>query len=448
MDKIASFDFAALRFDADGKPLAPTEINGFVDAASTFDDVILLAHGFRNSELEARGLYTEFLTNFAAHIPALGLGQRKFLTGGVFWPSKAFKETDDFEAESAGGTTQSIDDPVVATAGERVEAEAGLADLRDTIACEEQKPKIEQAIRMLDTLESSDQAKDKFVELVFSVLDDVQLDPTEGLDAIRSREGAQVLNLLKEDVQLPPTSGGQEGNALSFNTDFTVGDGSTQGIRDIVHSVFGAVGRLINVTTWYTMKERSGTVGAAGVADVVRSLRHRYPKLRIHLVGHSLGGRLMTSCVKAVAEKDAVTTLILLEAAFSHYGFSATPGGKPGFFRDVLVKKVVRGPILATYSAQDAVVGITYALASRLAQDNVKAIGDANDEYGGIGRNGAQNLQPSLQEVLHPAGQVYGAFTNGVVLNLDGSGGLIKNHGDVRNPAVAWAAASAIASTK
>ena len=50
------------------------------------------------------------------------------------------------------------------------------------------------------------------------------------------------------------------------------------------------------------MKDRSGTVGATGVAKAVRTLRARYPSLRIHVVGHSLGGRLAASCAKALAD--------------------------------------------------------------------------------------------------------------------------------------------------
>ena len=80
---------------------------------------------------------------------------------------------------------------------------------------------------------------------------------------------------------------------------------------------------------------------------------------------------------------------MLLEAAFSHFGFSADNGrGKPGFFRDVIDRKVVKGPFVSTFSAQDTVVGGPYSIMSRLAGDNTREIGDASDEYGGIGRNG------------------------------------------------------------
>jgi hypothetical protein len=112
----------------------------------------------------------------------------------------------------------------------------------------------------------------------------------------------------------------------------------------------------------------------------------------------------------------------------------------------VIDSKVVRGPLVATYSAQDTVVGKAYAIASRLANDNTRAIGDENDEFGGIGRNGSQNAPDSVVEPLHQAGASY-SFSSGRIINLDGSRGLITSHGDVRNPNVTYAFASAVART-
>jgi hypothetical protein len=169
----------------------------------------------------------------------------------------------------------------------------------------------------------------------------------------------------------------------------------------------------------------------------------------MHLVGHSLGGRLMAACAKSLcaAPRLQPDSLTLLEAAFSHYGFSANNGrGTAGFFRDVVAQKIVRGPLISTYSFQDTVVGGAYAIMSRLAGDNVKAIGDAADPFGGIGRNGTQKTAEAVNDLLHTPGVPYN-FKADVVNNLDGSGGSIKNHSDVTNSAVTYAFASAVART-
>ena len=213
-------------------------------------------------------------------------------------------------------------------------------------------------------------------------------------------------------------------------------------------SIPGRVGQLLNLTTWYMMKARCGTVGV-GVASAVRTLKSGRPTLKIHLVGHSLGARVMAAAAKALCSPPPVQpdSLTLLEAAFSHYGFSADNGhGSAGFFRDVIAKHVVKGPFVSTFSFQDTVVEKAYAIASRLASDNTEAVGDATDPFGGLGRNGTQKTTEAVVDVLHAPGTPYD-FKPGVVNNLDGSGGLIKDHSDVTNATVTYAFASALART-
>jgi hypothetical protein len=158
----------------------------------------------------------------------------------------------------------------------------------------------------------------------------------------------------------------------------------------------------------------------------------------------------MASCAKALCEtpKLQVDSLMLLEAAFSHFGFSDDNGrGTPGYFRDVVAKQVVKGPFLSTFSAEDTVVGNAYAIMSRLARDNTREIGDASDEFGGIGRNGPLKTTEVVNFPLNQPGTAY-EYKLGVINNLDGSGGLIKEHGDVMNEAVTYAFASAVAHTR
>ena len=223
----------------------------------------------------------------------------------------------------------------------------------------------------------------------------------------------------------------------------------TRGIGDLFGGIAGGVGQFLNLTKWYVMKDRSGTVGAKGVATAVRALHDSCPAVKIHLVGHSLGGRLMASCAKALGDAPMLQpdSLMLLEAAFSHFGFSADNGhGKPGFFRDVIAKQVVKGPFVSTFSAQDTVVGRPYSIMSRLAGDNTREIGDASDEFGGIGRNGPLKTTEVATARLHAPGTAY-EYKADVINNLDGSGGLIKDHGDVTNEAITYAFASAVART-
>ena len=157
----------------------------------------------------------------------------------------------------------------------------------------------------------------------------------------------------------------------------------------------------------------------------------------------------MAACAKALCEPPAVQvdSLMLLEAAFSHFGFSPNNGrGSAGFFREVIDKRVVKGLFASTFSAQDTVVGKAYSITSRLAGDNTREIGDASDEFGGIGRNGPLRTEEVTSSPLHAPGTPY-EYKPEVINNLDGSGGLIKDHGDVTNEAVTYAFASLVART-
>jgi hypothetical protein len=213
--------------------------------------------------------------------------------------------------------------------------------------------------------------------------------------------------------------------------------------------VHNAIDRFLNFMSWTAMKKLSGEVGAIGLAAAVRICQNERPAVRIHLAGHSLGGRLMSACCKSLGRQQApgISSLSLLEAAFSHFGFSPDAGwGQPGFFRDVIATQIVRGPIIATFSKLDSVVGTAYAVASRLAHDRLQAIGDAADPYGGIGHNGAQRTPESIAIRLHRQSQPY-QFRPEMVTCLDGSAGLITNHGDITNAHVTYAIASAICTT-
>jgi hypothetical protein len=451
MESVQGFDFFRLQFDADGNPQTPQVLAELEQraAAAGATDAILIAHGFRNDENDATGLYTRFLETLRQNLGRpefqASLGARKYVVAGIYWPSKAFKEA--FGGDE--GSVQGLDDELA----QKQAVRAQLEDLKADATTPEQRAKIDQAVQLLDQVEGSTEAQDKLVDNVLSLLAGAEKDPTEGLEEIRSKEGSELLDALRAPIILPTADGGgdgeSDGGAAGLGAVFVPGgDGETQGIGSFFGSIFGRIGQFLNLTTWYMMKNRSGVVGANGVAKTVRDLKAKRPDLKVHLVGHSLGGRLMASCAKSLADpKLQPDSLTLLEAAFSHYGFSPDAGGgTPGFFRAVVQEKVVRGPLVATFSKLDTVVGKVYAVASRLAGDNVKAIGDANDPFGGIGRNGTQKTQEALVDKLHIAGQAYD-FASGKVINLDGSDNLITNHGDVTNANVTYAFASVMTKT-
>ena len=416
MQSIEGFDFVPLTFGRDGKLQQAGEFNRLDRLVSAADatDAIVIAHGFRNDERDATRLYTEFLNTFRAHLarhefqPALA--ERRFVVAGVYWPSKAFRETFDTDEDG----TRSLGD-----GDGMAKVTARLAELKDSVSRPaDANPTIDRALALLPSLQDSPGAQDEFVSLVLSLVSDADADATEGVEQIKAQAGSELL--------------------ARFDSS-----------RDVFGSIAGRINQFLNLTTWYLMKDRAGSVGAGGVADVVRRVKSKHQGLKIHLVGHSLGARVVAACTNALGATPMVQpdSLTLLEGAFSHFGFSADNGkGAEGFFRKVLANKIVKGPLIATFSAEDTVVGRAYAIVSRLAGDATREIGDADDPFGGIGRNGALRTAEAVAGKLASPGTPYD-FKTGVVTSLDGSGGLIKDHGDVTNAHVTYAFASAVART-
>jgi hypothetical protein len=210
--------------------------------------------------------------------------------------------------------------------------------------------------------------------------------------------------------------------------------------------VIGAARRIANFATYYQMKERAGRVGSNGLAAVLRTCRKKAPHVRLHLVGHSFGGRLVTAAADGLPANTPAVTVTLLQAAFSHNALSGDFGkGKAGFYRKVLSDRRVSGPIVITHTKNDNAVGIAYPLASRIAQQVAAALGDENDPYGGMGRNGAQHTAEAAGHAvtLGPVGEEY-SFAPGSVYNLRADQ-FIGGHSDVRNGSVAYAVLSCTA---
>lgn len=139
-------------------------------------------------------------------------------------------------------------------------------------------------------------------------------------------------------------------------------------------------------------------------------------------------------------------SLTLLQAVFCHYGFAENyRARKNGFFRPIFVKRMLAGPVVVTHTANDNAVDIAYPLASRIARQTASGLGDADDLYGGIGRNGAQSTPEVIKGELLAAGTAYD-FMPGKLYNLKADA-FIDNHSDVTGAEVAHALVSAIAST-
>ena len=72
-----------------------------------------------------------------------------------------------------------------------------------------------------------------------------------------------------------------------------------------------------------------------GVAKLLQSIRLTKPTIRLHLVGHSFGGRLVTAAAHAFPADTPAVTITLLQAAYSHNGLAQKfDNAHDGFFRN------------------------------------------------------------------------------------------------------------------
>lgn len=438
---IANFPFFKAGFDEKGAmkgsaPALPTDTT----------DVYVISHGWNNSDQEATDLYTELFTNLSKVAPPSVLASRKVAIVGVYWPSKKFDEMVAVAnvSSSAGGSGAGTTRKVVADPAGEKRLQDKLEELKNFFTDPPQQQALDEARALVPKLEDprEDKARAEFVNKLRSLVDASHSEKDDASSNFFTADPIDLMERLRIDEEdLVLGKGAPQGGAAALvrNKDNAAADDGTGGAAGILEFLSGfknAATNIVNYTTYYEMKNRAGIVGAQGVAPMLDA----FPRaLRIHLIGHSFGGRVVTAAA-AESRTDNIQSMCLLQAAFSHNGFSQS---MKGFFRKVVDNQRVKGPILVTYSKNDKAVGVAYPIASRLAGQIAAALGDENDKFGGLGRNGAQRmnvgevikgeLQPVNGNYTYAAGKFFNAFADP----------FIANHGDVRNREVAYAVAIA-----
>jgi pimeloyl-ACP methyl ester carboxylesterase len=444
MDTLSGFQYAEIEFGKQGEVVRRDSFDALLASVPQGDapQVIVLVHGWNNDMDDARRLYSglaERLREVLDASPPSGIPAGPVMLLGVLWPSKKFADRELIP----GGAASVAGGPVA-----DAELIARLDELRDVFDAPDGEQRIDQAKTLVDRLEDSPAARDEFVELMRSLVPEgADADADDFARAFRGAPGRDVLAELEAPVLPVESSDAEimEGGATAVGTDAT----GSAAFSLSLGGIKAAAERFVNLTTYYQMKERAGVVGINGLNPRLRELRSRRGDVGLHLVGHSFGGRLVTAAAAGSPGGPAVLqdTLTLLQAAFSHYGFADDyEPGHDGFFRRVVTDRLVRGPILITHSIRDTAVGYAYPLASRLARQVASGLGDANDRYGGMGRNGAQRTPEARQGQLRDVGAAYD-FAGASVHNLNADS-VILDHSDIRKPQIAYAILSAVSSAR
>jgi hypothetical protein len=440
MNNIAGISYTAARFDKDGAALSQQEVT--LPQGTT--DVIVASHGWNNTEEQAEQLYKQLFTSFAA-VASDQLQNKKIAIVGVIWPSKKFTDVVDAAvAEQARGGGAGFGTSSAAADG-TIKAKL---DVISTMFDKKAAKKIIAAKKQIGKLESDLAARRKFVDELRSLLDETAAHEEDNSTLFFKLDGSVMLEKLKMPTPLVSSTGGSRGGAAAVGTHpkATLAGGAA-GLGDIFSGIKSGAIRFLNYFAYYEMKKRAGTVGQKSVGPMLDRLAHNVQ--RIHLVGHSFGSRVVTAAA-ATSTTDKIQSMSLLQGAFSHNGFSKSMNG---FFRSVVDNHRIKGPILVTYTPNDRAVGIAYPVASRLAGTVASAFGDANDKFGGLGRNGAQKMErgevvEGVDRLLAVGGSY--AWQPARFHNLEGSKYIVDPnggdaHGFVTGKEVAWAISRAMA---
>jgi len=470
MNQIAGIAYTAALFDKEGRFRNEADVIAGVPLDTT--DLIVASHGWNNAQADAEDLYTRLFTNFAkVTAQDSEISRRELAIIGVVWPSKKFTELMseiDASAVAAGGAASLRGGG--GDAAERAAAEAAIRAAVGNIA-----PLFENdavgtaALRELAAFaprlaDGETEAEADFVRKLRELLDPAEKSSEDATDFLFEGQPENVFDAAREAEDPPPPGNVATGGATFAAAAADLGGddaGRAAGLGSFLSGkltgVVNGVANLLNKTTYYAMKQRAGTVGRQGVAPLIDQLAEKLPQFanlqRVHLVGHSFGGRLVTAAAAASHTKK-LHSLSLLQAAFSHNGFSAR---KKGAFRSIVDQQRVAGPILITHTKNDSAVGWAYPRASWLARDQASVAGGPDDPFGGIGSNGALEMEDgevitAVPKLLEVGGNY--AWQPGGFHNLEGSKFIVEPsdsrkdaHGFIFGPQIAWAISRAIVFT-
>ena len=440
-----------LQFDQNGQLTAPAQ-GDFLDevAAAGVTDLFAFSHGWGTSADSARGLYDQMfpMIRNAAHGLA-GIGTIGF--AGIYWPSLWFPPTPATPPRAAGAPQASDGAPVGLSAGTEVLSGADIASaLAPGFADPAQQATLTQIGQLIDQgqaaagSDEADAAKQQRLEQISQLIKSLM--PPPAPDGEYEDSGETALLLTDDPVTDYQAAADAFGSAPSA--------GAQQDIGDWFGKAINGAKDALRVFSYNTMKARAGTVGRNGLGPLLAALHVRSPAVRVHLIGHSFGARLVSFVLSGVGTPtdSPVASLLLLQGAFSHWSFAHAqdnPFGSPGALNAYADR--VHGPLVATHTIYDWAVGVWYPKASFLAQQDAEAV--VADRWGGMGSDGYQAVKPA-QDLAMPAqgGTSYG-FMPGTFYRIDAAS-VINNttgepfagaHSDIKKPPVAQLAAATAA---
>ena len=415
-----SLPFRPIHFDADGDLVreTPAAFSQWL-ADQHITDLFVFSHGWNNDESTAMKLYNGFFGAMSDVLDAPGLARKRsdavIGTAGVIWPSILWP--DEVPQTSTGGGAASFNTTA--------EPEPDLfGDLKKVFVLPDQQAQLDQLKALLDSRPHDDAALKQFKAGVSRLLAPPDAAPPQdnlekrGL-ADNNDDYRDIFDALADDESSDNSDGG---GAAGF---------------DIFERLWNGAKGALRVASYYQMKDRAGMVGEKGLGPLLAPLN-----VRIYLIGHSFGARLVSHTLKPLPAGKA-RMLLLLQGAFSHFSFAKQlPFDKSRSGDLAGVDAKVDGPLITTHSLLDSAVGRAYPLASIVARQDASAATDADYRWGAMGHDGAQCVNARNLALNAPHDQF--SFSPGTWLNLDGNRVIVNGgppsgaHSDIIHPEIAW----------
>lgn len=412
-----------IRFDKNGACTSPDAARTLVETARQATDVFLFSHGWNNDWATANRRYGAFIAQFAnSRRQWWTPPDREYrpLLSGIFWPSTSlvapWEQTPDIAAAPSPA------DPVEA---------------RDELAVLAEQLPQNQTERLYELARCDGLAPAQTVELA-SLLAPILSQGNDELDPTAEPPSPEDLVAAWADTASTRSSMASPDDVGGFIDE-------QQPIAPVTAAGLGHIDPrwAVRITTVLLMKDRAGRVGGRGVAALLRDLVDASPDSRIHLIGHSYGGKIVLSalCSEGPLTRP-VHSVLLLQPALSCLCFASDVDGhgRPGGYRPALER--TKQPIITTYSHRDMPLTRFFHLAARRASDFGEAViaGAPPSRYAALGGYGPHGIPDELSTVdaKRPPDQ-YDLAAEGIRVVAVQASNAIGGHGDVTNPVTAWA---------
>ncbi len=445
MDQIAGHPYWELTFDKSGNLTSPDSAGFLAEvAASGVADLFFMSHGWGSSAGGAHALYEAMFPLVAAAArQAPGVGPVGF--AGLIWPSLWFPDPPPAAAAQVAAAV---------AAGRPGAADAALSgqQIADTLKTSFNDPGQPATVQQMGQLIDAGTAG---VGVEPQATQQARLAQFHGLLQTLVPGGQQPAEDSGETALLRTDDPQRDYASISDLVGSAPPGGAAEGIDDIFGKIWNGAKDALRVASYFEMKARAGDIGAKGLGPLLERLHAQAPGIRVHLMGHSFGARLVSFSLSGISSAAAspVASLSLIQGAFSHWSFAHLqnmPFGTAGALNQYANR--VHGPLVATFSQYDYAVGIWYPKASFLAQEDAEAAGDPASQWGGMGADGFQGVSPAGSLVMLQPGTAY-SLAPGSFYRVDGSAVIANTtqssfsgaHSDIRHPPVAWLAVSAAA---